>query len=132
VRYSKGFFPSPTKILKDELRAAAAEKRGEDTDFDSVVECDRCKGSGEYKGAKCLTCKGVGTRSVWRLLEIAPLPRDEQGQIDKEVAQEQYKRLIAERVSEVNSEPVRLSKSGKQVLAFMMLESSRLGEVANV
>jgi hypothetical protein len=100
VRYSKGFFPSPTKVLKDELRAAATEKKralGEEVEA--------------YEG-------------TWKLLEVAPLPRDEQGHVDTEAAQEQYKRLVAERVNEVSDESLKLSKGGKQeqVLAFMVLE----------
>lgn len=108
VRYSRGFFPSPTKILKDELRAAAAEKKralGEEVE--------------EYEG-------------TWKLLEVAPLPRDEQGHIDAKAVREQYRRLVAERVSEVSDEPTRLSKGGKQVLAFMVLESLQRGEIAAV
>ena len=63
---------------------------------------------------------------------MAPLPRDAQGHVDREAAQEQYHRIVAERVREAKSEEVKLSKGGKQVLAFMMLESLRLGEVATV
>jgi hypothetical protein len=102
VRYSKHFFPYPTSIMKEAFRAAAAEQRGED------VEAD--EGS-------------------WKLQEIAPLPRDEQGHVDMEAAQEQYKRLVSERIQEANTEPVKLSKGGKQVLAFMVLQSLRLGNI---
>ena len=56
------------------------------------------------------------------------MPRDDQGHVDMEAAQEQYKRLVAERVREVSDEPPKLSKGGKQVLAFMVLESLRLSE----
>ena len=101
VRYSKHFFPSPTKVMKEALRIATAEKKGE------VAET--------YEGS-------------WKLQEVTPLPRDEQGHINEEAAHEQYRRLVAERVQEVCAEPVKLSKGGKQVLAFMMLQSLRLGE----
>lgn len=104
VRYSKRFFPSPTKLLKDELRAAAAEKK-------------------RVQGEAVETYEGS-----WKLQEVAPLPRDDQGHVDMEAAQEQYNRLVAERVREVSDEPSKLSKGGKQVLAFMVLESLRLSE----
>jgi hypothetical protein len=107
VRYSKGFFPSPTRVLKEELRAAAAEKQRE-----------QGKDAAVYEGP-------------WKLQEFAPLPRDARGVVE-EAAHEQYMRLVAERVREVTTEPVRLSNGGKQVLAFMVLESLRLGEVATV
>src|SRR6266566_3170751 len=96
VRYSKHFFPSPTDQLKEALRAAAAEKRGEDT---------------------------VSYEGMWRLQEFAPVPRDDEGRPIEELAQAQYRRLVADRVQEVNTEPVKLSKGGKQVLAFMVFES---------
>lgn len=105
VRYSKQFFPSPTSVMKEALRVAAAEKKGE------VAE--------NYEGS-------------WKLQEVAPLPRDKQGHVNDEATNEQYRRLVAERVQEANTETVKLSKGGKQVLAFMVLESLRPGEVATV
>ena len=95
VRYSKRFFPSPTKALKAVLRAAAAEKRGEDTE--------------SYEGR-------------WRLQEIAPVPHDDDGRVIEELAQAQYQKLVANRVQEASTEPMKLSKGSKQVLAFMVLE----------
>jgi hypothetical protein len=56
------------------------------------------------------------------------LPLDDDGRVIEEAAREQYRRLVTERVREVNTETLRLSKGGKQVLAFMVLESLRLGE----
>jgi hypothetical protein len=105
VRYSRGFFPSSTAVMKSALRMAAAEQKGE------VAEI--------YEGS-------------WKLQEVAPLPRDEQGRIDEEAAREQYRRLVAGRVQEMNTDTVKLSRGGKQVLAYMVLESLRLGEVAAV
>lgn len=130
VRYSKGFFPSPTKILKDELRAAAAEKKGEVPAADNFVTCDRCQGTGDYAGVKCIKCKGEGVCSAWKLLEIAPLPCDDDGRPIEELAQEQYRQLVTARVRAANAEPLKLSKGGKQVLAFMVLESLGIGELA--
>ena len=101
VRYSKHFFPSPTDQLKEALRAAAAEKRGEDT---------------------------VSYEGTWRLQEFAPVPHDDDGRVIEELAQAQYRQLVAERVQAATSEPLKLSKGGKQVLAFIVLESLRLGE----
>jgi hypothetical protein len=101
VRYSKHFFPSPTSVMKEALRMAAAEKKGE------VAET--------YERS-------------WKLQEVAPLPHDEQGHIDEQAAYKQYERLVAERVQEVSAEPVKLSKGGKQVLVFMVLQSLRIGE----
>jgi hypothetical protein len=105
VRYSKHFFPCPTSVMKEAFRVAAAERRGEDAET--------------FKGS-------------WKLQEMAPLPRDEEGHVDAEAAQEQYQRLVAERVSEATVELPKLSKGGKQVLAFMVLESLQSGEVATV
>jgi hypothetical protein len=130
VRYSKGFFPSPTKVLKQAFRVAAAEKKGEVSAADNFVTCDRCQGTGEYKDVKCIKCKGEGVCSAWKLLEMAPLPRDDDGWVIEEAAYEQYQRLVTMRVQEANTETVKLSNGGKQVLAYMMLESLRLGEVA--
>jgi hypothetical protein len=101
VRYSKQFFPSSTAVMKVALRVVAAEKKGE------VAEI--------YEGS-------------WKLQEVASLPRDEQGRIDEEAAREQYRRLVAGRVQEMNTDTVKLSKGGKQVLAFMVLESLQRGE----
>ena len=107
VRYSKRFFPSPTKTMKDAFRARKAEKAREQGEYAET-----------YEGA-------------WKLLEMAPLPRDTRGRVDEEAAHEQYRRLVAERVKEAAAEPVKLSKGGKQVLTFMVLESLRRGEFAN-
>ena len=101
VRYSKHFFPYPTSVMKEAFRVAAADRRGEAAEV--------------YEGS-------------WKLQEVAALPRDEQGHVVMEAAQEQYRRLVAERVQEVSAEPVKLSKGSKQVLAFMVLQSLRLGE----
>lgn len=108
VRYSKGFFPSPTKVMKEMLKAAAVEKK-------------------RVQGEAAETYEGK-----WVLQEVTPLPRDDDGRVIEEAAHEQYRRLVAERVREVSAEPVRLSKGGKQVLAFMVLESLPLSEVAIV
>ena len=105
VRYSKHFFPSSTAAMKEILRVAAAEKRGEVTETD--------EGS-------------------WKLQEVSPVPRDERGQIDEEAAREQYQRLVTARVQEANAEPLKLSKGGKQVLAFMVFESLQRGEAATI
>jgi len=108
VRYSKRFFPSSTKVLKNEFRAQKAEKareQGEDAET--------------YEGS-------------WKLLEMAPLPRDDDGRVIEEAAHEQYRRLVAGRVKEASAEPMKLSKGGKQVLTFMVLESLRRGEVVTV
>ncbi len=105
VRYSKCLFPSATKVLKAELRAAAAEKQRAQGDEVESLE------------------------GTWKLLEVAPLPRDKQGHIDEEAMREQYRRLVAKRVQEASTEPMKLSKGGKQVLAFMVLQSLRLGEL---
>ena len=104
VRYSKHFFPLPTKAMKNEFRAQKAEKareQGEDAET--------------YEGA-------------WKLLETAPLPRDDRGRVIEEAAHEQYRQLVAQRVKEAATEPVQLSKGGKQVLTYMVLESLRRGE----
>jgi hypothetical protein len=105
VRYSKHFFPSPTAVMKAAFRASAAEKRGEDAAL--------------YEGK-------------WQLQEVAAMPRDDDGRVITEVAQEQYRRLVAERVREASAETMKLSKGGKHVLAFMVLESLQRGEVATV
>jgi len=44
------------------------------------------------------------------------------------LTRKQYRRLVTERVQEASTEPVKLSKGGKQVLAFMVLQLLRLGE----
>jgi hypothetical protein len=102
VRYSKGFFPAPTKVLKVAFREAAAEKRGE------VLEDDG---------------------GMWKLLEMAPVPRDERGRVIEALAHEQYRQLVERRVKEASNEPLKLSKGGKRVLAYMVLESLQRGDI---
>jgi hypothetical protein len=47
--------------------------------------------------------------------------------VNEEAAHEQYWRLVAARVKEAVAAPVKLSKGGKQVLTYMVLESLRRG-----
>ena len=113
----------PQPLLSDCLRSATHG-------FSSVVDIRRCR-PGTAGRLAAAEKKGEGSETYegsWKLQEVAPLPRDDDGQVIEEAAHEQYRRLVAERVQETNTEPVKMSKGGKQVLAFMVLESLRLGD----
>lgn len=108
VRYSKGFFPSPTAML----RAAMIE---------------------QWKEHKRLTGEAVPDYAgSFKLHEFAQVPRDDRGRVNEAAANEQYYQLVAARVEQASIEPVPLSKGGRAVLAYMVLESLQCGEVATV
>jgi len=113
----------PQKFLSECLRSATHGQA-------YVVDIRRCR-PGTAGRLAAAEKKGEGSETYegsWKLQEVAPLPRDDDGQVIEEAAHEQYRRLVAERVQETNTEPVKRSKGGKQVLAFMVLESLRLGD----
>lgn len=95
LRYSRRFFPSPTELLRDYLRA-----QGWDARRDRGEEVDDLDGE-------------------WALQEVAEVPRDLRGRVDQEAAQRLYDELLIERAREVGTE-VHHARGGLMVLAYML------------
>lgn len=99
VRNSRQFFPAPTKVMREYLRAQLAEKRAE-------------------KGEEVFELEGS-----WQLVEFAELPRLSNGRVDQAAAARQYERLVSSRLEEAATD-ARMVRGGLVVLSYMLRENA--------
>lgn len=100
IRYSRGFFPAPTAILR-------AARRNE--------WLDKKRGAGDLVGDS----DQVGQ---WHLIEQHELPRLPGGRVDRDAADKQYQRLVSARAASIEGE-ARKSRGERLVLSYMLREN---------
>jgi len=100
IRYSRGFFPAPTAVLREARRNEWVDQlrsRGE-----LVEDSDQ-----------------VGK---WNLIEQHELPRLPGGRVDRVAADQQYQRLVSARAASIEGE-ARKSRGERMVLLYMLREN---------
>lgn len=99
VRYSRGFFGAPVASIRQYLR-------------------DQVEDSKRDAGEDLVELEGK-----WILQELAPLPRDFRGRVDRDAAEAQYRYLVEGRMAELGTE-ARAVRGQLVVLRYMLGQAS--------